>query len=123
VNGKLNDKYLLEPIGYGMKFASRFVGATLLKVEFASDAVNAVAYGARQPDGKRIVAILNKDGNRALTVDLSGAQVREVLTAPSLDAKQAELLTGPEAVARVTNAAQSLTVPKHTAVLVALSET
>jgi hypothetical protein len=121
VDGKLNEKYLLEPVGYGMKFASRFVGATLLKVEFDSGPVNAVAYAARQPSGKRIVAILNKDDTRAVTVDLSGAEVQEVLTAPSLDAKQAQLLAGPEAAVRVTKTARSLAVPKHTGVLVALS--
>ncbi len=120
VDGKLNHKYLLEPVGYGMKFASRFVGATLLKVDFASGPVNAVAYAARQPSGKRVVAILNKDDARAVTINLSGAKVLEVLTAPSLDAKQAQLLSGPEAAARITKTARSVTVPNHTAVLVGL---
>jgi hypothetical protein len=121
VDGKLNDKYLLEPVGYGMKFASRFVGATLLHVQFDSAPVNAVAYAARQ-GGKRIVAILNKDDNRALTVNLPGAQIVEVLTAPALDSKRAELVAGPDAAAQVTKTARSVTVPKHTAVLIALPD-
>ena len=121
VDGKLNDKYLLEPVGYGMKFASRFVEATLLQVQFDSAPVNAVAYAALQR-GQRIVAILNKDDNRALTVNLPGAQIVEVLTAPSLDAKRADLLTGPDAVATVTRTPRSVTVPKHSAVLISLPE-
>jgi hypothetical protein len=120
VDGKLNDKYLLEPVGYGMKFASRFVGATLLKVDFNPGSVNAVAYAARRADGKRIVAILNKDDTRTLTVKLPVAQVLEVLTAPSLDAKQAQVLNGAEAVGRIAKTPRSMAVPKHTAVLVTL---
>ena len=120
VDGKLNDKYLLEPVGYGMKFASRFSGATLLKVDFDPGSVNAIAYAARQADGKRIVAILNKDDTRTVTIKLPGAEVLEVLTAPSLDAKQAQLLTGTEAATRVAKTTQSVAVPKHTAVVVTL---
>ena len=121
VDGKLNDKYLLEPVGYGMKFASRFAGTTLLKVDFEPGPVNAVAYAAREPGGKRIVAILNKDETRALTIDLPGAEVLEVLTASALDAKQAKLLVGREAAAQGMKTARFLAVPKHTAALVALS--
>ena len=120
VDGKLNDKYLLEPVGYGMKFASRFLGATLLKVDFDPGPVNATAYAARQADGKRIVAILNKDDTRTLTVKLPGAEVLEVLTSTSLDAKQAQLLNGTEAAARIAKTTRSVAVPKHTAVLVTL---
>ena len=120
VDGKLNDKYLLEPVGYGMKFASRFVGATLLQVDFDPGPVNAVAFAARRPDGKRIAAILNKDEARTVTVNLPGAEVLEVLTAPSLDAKQAQLLAGPQAAAAVVTTARSVAVPPHTAVLVGL---
>ena len=43
----------------------------------------------------------------------------EVLTAPSLDAKQAQLLAGP-AAAQLVKSERSLTVPKHTGVLVEL---
>ena len=121
VDGKLNDKYLLEPVGYGMKFASRFLGATLLEVDFDSGPVNAFAYAARKPDGKRIVAIINKDDTRTVTIKLPRAEVLEVLTAPSLDAKQAQLLDGPEAAVRMAKTARSVAVAKHTAVLVALS--
>jgi len=120
VDGKLNDKYLLEPVGYGMKFASRFVGTTLLAVDFAPGPVNAVAYAALQRNGRRIVAILNKDEKQAIAIELPGLEVMEVLTAPSLDAKQAQLITGPQATAMVARGTRSVTVPAHTAILATL---
>jgi hypothetical protein len=120
VDGKLNANYLLEPVGYGMKFASRFVGATLMKVEFDSGSVNAVAYGARRQDGKQIFAILNKDDLRSLSVNLPRSRVIEVLTAPSLDANEAQLLTGSAAGAQVKRAGQDVLVPKHSALLLEL---
>lgn len=120
VDGKLNDKYLLEPVGYGMKFASRFVGTTLLAVDFDPRPVNAVAYAARQRNGRRIVAILNKDDKQAIAIELPGLEVTEVLTAPSLDAKQAQLITGPQTTALVARGTRSVTVPAHTAILATL---
>ena len=121
VDGKLNDKYLLEPVGYGMKFASRFVGTTLLAVDFAPRPVNAVAYAARQRNGRRIVAILNKDDKQAIAIELPGLEVTEVLTAPSLDAKQVQLITGPQTTALVVRGSRSVTVPAHTAILATLT--
>ena len=82
--------------------------------------MNAAAYAARRPDGKRIVAILNKDETRTMTINLSGAEILEVLTAPSLNAKHAELLVGRKAAARVAKTTRSVAVPEHTAVLLAL---
>ena len=120
VDGKLNANYLLEPVGYGMKFASRFVGATLMKVEFDSGSVNAVAYGAHRRDGKQIIAILNKDDLRSVSINLPRSRVIEVLTAPSPDAKEAQLLTGSAARAQVKRAGQEVLVPKHSALLLEL---
>ncbi len=120
VNGKLNDKYILEPVGYGMKFASRFVGCTLLKTEFDPGPVNAVAFAAQKAGGPRLLAILNKDEAQTLTVNLPGAKIVEVLTAPSLSAKEARLLSGAAAAAVVTKAGSALSVPKNTAVLLEL---
>ena len=120
VDGKLNANYLLEPVGYGMKFASRFVGATLMKLEFDSGSVNAVAYGARRRDGKQIIAILNKDDLRSVSINLPRSRVIEVLTAHALDAKEAQLLTGPAARAQVKRAGQEVLVPKHSALLLEL---
>jgi hypothetical protein len=120
VNGKLNGNYLLEPVGYGMKFAAAFAGTTLLSVEFDPAGVNAKAYAARTSKGKTLIAILNKDMNQDLSVDLPSFTVEQVLTAPAMDAREAHLLTGKEAASAVRIGGGGLTVPKHTAVLLAL---
>jgi hypothetical protein len=120
VNGKLNDKYLLEPAGYGMKFAAAFAGASLLNVEFNPDGVNAKAYAARTSTGKRWIAIINKDLVRNLSIDLPPFTVEQVLTAPAIDAHEAHLLAGREAAATIVTNKNSLTVPKSSAVLISL---
>jgi hypothetical protein len=120
VNGKLNGNYLLEPVGYGMKFAAAFAGATLLSVEFNPGSVNAKAYGAHTSNGKTLIAILNKDLNQDLSIDLPQFTIEQVLTAPSIDARVAHLLTGQEATSAVRTRGNSLTLPKCSAVLLAL---
>lgn len=116
VNGKLNSNYLLEPCGYGMKFVSGFAGATMLPVNFTPGSVNAVAYAARVAHGKVLLVILNKDQTQSLTIELHGASLHEVLTAPSLTAPEAHILTGKRAsdLVRINNG--SVTIPRSTGV-------
>ena len=114
VNGKLNGKYLLEPVGYGMKFVREFAGATMLPVEFNAGGVNATAYAVRRSDGKVLLAILNKDETQPLTLALPRGVLHEVLTAPSLSAAEAHILTGAKAAAVVKVADGSVTVPPAT---------
>lgn len=120
VNGKLNANYLLEPVGYGMKFAAPFAGATMIPVEFNPGAVNATAYAARESGGNTIVAILNKDLSQDLHVELPAFSVRQVLTAPAIDAREAEIVAGAEAAKKVNVVGKTLVVPKHTGVLLVL---
>lgn len=120
VNGKLNAKYLLEPVGYGLKFANMFAGCTLVTVEFNPGTVNAVSYGARDPNGKTIIVVVNKDATQDLSINTPPCQVEQVLTAPSLDAKEAHALTGQQALKFIPIRGGSVTVPKHTAVLISV---
>jgi hypothetical protein len=120
VIGKLNAKYLLEPVGYGMKFAAAFAGTTLLSIEFNPAGVNAEAYAARTSKGRTLIAILNKDFNQDLNVDLPSFTVEQVLTAPSFDAREAHLLIGREAASALRTRGASLIVPKHTGVMIAV---
>jgi hypothetical protein len=115
VNGKLNSKYLLEPCGYGMKFVSGFAGGTLLPVDFHPGAVNATAYAVRRADGKVVVAILNKDETQTLELELPGARLEQVLTAPALTAREAHVLNGAAAAGVVKVAGGKVMVPAHTA--------
>jgi hypothetical protein len=88
---EIGDKYVLEPVAYGMKFAQRFAGATIIPVDFDPGPVNATAYAAKQADGRQLIAIINKDATAPLRLDLRGWRVSERLTGPSLDANEAHL--------------------------------
>ncbi|RZU43301.1 hypothetical protein [Edaphobacter modestus] len=121
VDGKLNGKYLIEPVGYGMKFASRFAGTTLLPIDFNPGTVNAVAYAARRADNKVIVAVLNKDASQELTLSMAAAQVIEVLSGSALDQPETHITPGGKSI-KSTKAAegQTITIPAHTAVMLQL---
>jgi hypothetical protein len=121
VDGKLNSKYLLEPVGYGMKFVSRFAGATLLPIDFNPGPVNAVAYAGRRTDNRVLIAILNKDATQDLTLTTPAAEVIEVLSGTALDQPETHLTPGGKSI-RTANAAegQTITVPAHTAVMLEL---
>jgi hypothetical protein len=94
-------EYLLQPVGYGLKFAGSFSGATLLKTEFTTKlqeaGVNATAYAAQLPGGQTSVIILNKDAAADVDVELdfghgvSGAVESETLHAPALDSREAQI--------------------------------
>jgi hypothetical protein len=95
--------YVLEPVAYGLKFASSFCGGTLLKTEFSTKleaaGVNATAYAAKLAGGQISVIILNKDAAADLEVELdfgrgiSGAVETEILHAPALDSREAHITT------------------------------
>jgi hypothetical protein len=95
--------YVREPVGYGLKFAGSFSGATLLKTDFSAKlqttGVNATAYAAKLPGGHTSVIILNKDAAADLEVELdfgrdaSGVVQSETLHAPGLDSREARITT------------------------------
>ena len=114
VDGKLNSKYVLEPTGYGIKFVSEFAGGSLLPVDFNPGSVNATAYAVRRADGKVLVAILNKDESQPLSLKLPPCALHQVLTAPSLTAREAHILKGSGAAALVKVTAAATTIPAST---------
>ena len=92
--------YRLEPVGYGLKFASSFSGGTLLRTEFSTKlqavGVNATVYAARLLSRQNSVIILNKDSAADLEVELdfgrmNGAVETETLQAPALDSREANI--------------------------------
>jgi len=99
----IGERYLLEPVAYGMQFAGRFAGAQMVPVDFEPGAVNATAYAARLADGSTLLAVINKDA--ALDLQLGRIEVglgpapefsalfraELVLSAPSLSSTSAEL--------------------------------
>lgn len=120
-DGKLNDKYLLEPTGYGMKFAAAFRGATMLPLDFDPVSLNCSAYAARRPDGKVIVAILNKSAVDDITITAPIFDTIQVLTGPKLEGNETHLTAVVrETSSRRTAAGQTFILPKHTATLIVL---
>jgi hypothetical protein len=121
VNGKLNGTYVLEPVAYGMKFAAAFAGATMIPVSFDPGRVNAVAYAAKRPDGKTMVAVLNKDASTPIKVIAPNADLIATLMAPALDSREAHLETVQHGIAsRSIGGDGSFTVPAHTGMLLVL---
>ena len=86
----IDGKYFAEPTFYGLRFAGHFAGGTMLPLTFSPGAVNATAYAAKLPTGQTVVAIINKDADQPLHIDLPGYSVGRVLTAQSLTSRTVE---------------------------------
>lgn len=121
VDGKLNNKYVIEPVGYGMKFAARFAGTTMLPLDFNPGSVNATAYAARRSDDKVLVAILNKDATQTLTLGAPHAEVIEVLSGAALDQPETHLTHSGHGI-KITRMGdgQTIDIPAHTGVMLQL---
>ncbi len=122
VDGKLNGKYVMEPVGLGMKFAAAFSGATMVPIDFHAGDVNAVAYAAKRPDGKVIVAILNKEAKQNLHINAPFFDTVQVLSGPALDAHEAHVnAVVRESSSRRSTDGQRFILPAHTATLIVLA--
>ena len=86
----IDGKYFAEPTFYGLRFAGYFAGGTMVPLTFSPGAVNATAYAAKLPSGQTVVAIINKDADQPLHIDLPGYSVGRVLSAPSLTSRTVE---------------------------------
>jgi hypothetical protein len=86
---RIGKSYVAQPLAYGMRFASRFSGLRMISIDWNPGPVNATAYAALAPNGKKIVAIINKDSARPVKVGLKGYAAELSLTAPSLESRSA----------------------------------
>src|SRR6202050_373638 len=128
--GTFDSDYLLEPVGYGLKFAGLFSGGILLQNEFSTKlraaGVNATAYAAKLPGGQTSVIILNKDAAADLEVELdfgrgvSGAVETQVLHAPALASREAHITTSTK-TASLKQGKCSVTVPHATGLCLTLT--
>jgi hypothetical protein len=128
--GTFGSDYGLEPVAYGLKFASSFSGGTLLKTELSTKlqatGVNATAYAAKLPSGHTSVIILNKNAAADLEVELnfgrdaSGVVQTETLHAPALDSREAHITTSTKTDS-LKQGECSVTVPHATGLRVTLS--
>jgi hypothetical protein len=103
-----------------MKFVAAFAGTTMLPVDFDHGGINATAYAARRADGKVMVAILNKDETQPMVARVGACRLDRVLTAPSLQAREADILTGHQAEALVSVEGGLIRLPKATAAMITL---
>ena len=91
-------EYVLEPVARGLQFAGALSGGKLFNVDFnsklQSSGIDATAYAAEFPGGKRAVIILNKDLERDLEVSLdfgpdANAMIeKQKLEAPAIDSRE-----------------------------------
>ncbi len=106
----IGGSYIAEPVAFGMRFAQQFAGATLFPLDFDPGPVNATAYAAQRRDEGTIIAIVNKDETRDLTLTIAGDwAVDQTLTADALTATRVRF--GPAAPAR------GLMVPRASAAI------
>jgi hypothetical protein len=99
--GTFGDKYALQPVAYGLKFAGGFAGATFVNTDLTASlqaaGVNATAYAAKLADGSTSVIILNKDLEKDVAVTLTFSGTRkgdaeiEKLHAPGIESREAHL--------------------------------
>lgn len=93
-------EYKLEPVARGLQFAGSLSGGRLFKTDFAAKfqaaGVNATGYAAELAGGKLCVVLLNKDLTQnveiALSFDQSGTAELQVLRAPAVDSRDAEIV-------------------------------
>ncbi|MGB6974520.1 MAG: hypothetical protein WBD67_07545 [Terracidiphilus sp.] len=93
--------YMLEPVGYGLKFAGSLAGGRMFEADFTAQfeatGVDATAYAAEFPDGRRSVIVLNKDLTKDVEVEIdfgraAGRSVLvETLRAPAIDSREAHI--------------------------------
>jgi len=101
--------YVAEPVSFGMRFAGRFSGATMVAADFDPGPVNATAYAAKGADGDTLIAIVNKDSTQGVTVPLPSAAHRWYST--SADALDATTVREGQGTGPISGAA---TVGPHT---------
>jgi hypothetical protein len=118
--GTFGDKYALQPVAFGLKFAGSFAGATFVHGDLTSKlqaaGVNATAYAVKQADRALSVIILNKDLEKdvSVTLNLAGSQnakVRtEALRGAAIDSREAQIVHANHA-ARLKDGKYTVTVP------------
>lgn len=94
-------EYVIQPVGFGLKFAGQFSGASFIPNDLTSQlqatGVDASAYAAKLPSGQLGVIILNKDADRDVEVNLDFGQRRtgqvetRTLHAPALDSRETSI--------------------------------
>jgi hypothetical protein len=126
--GTFGSEYRLEPVAHGLQFAGLFSGSRLFQGDFSGKlqgaGVDATAYAAELPGGKRSVIILNKDLEKDLVASIafgagtSTAVEVETLVAPSIESREARITAASRS--KLSNGRFDVTVPHASGVRVTL---
>jgi hypothetical protein len=118
--GTFSDKYALQPVAYGLKFAGSFAGGTFVQADLTptlqAAGVNATAYAVKMADGSLSVIILNKDLEKDVSVALNFAGARnaavrtETLHAAAIDSRETQILRANHS-ARLSDGRYTTVVP------------
>jgi hypothetical protein len=100
----VGQKYTLEPVGYGLKFAGSLSGGKFLAADLTAkiqaSGFDGSAYAVKLDGGGVSVIVLNKDAEKdlELVVDVgagkAGEAETETLRAPALDSREAHIVRG-----------------------------
>jgi len=123
-------EYVMQPVGYGLKFAGQFSGASFIPNDFTSQlqaaGVDATAYAAKLPSGQVGVIILNKDADRDVEVNLDFGQGKtgkvetRTLHAPALDSRETSITLSAKP-GYIKDSRYTVTVPRATGLSVIVS--
>lgn len=105
----IGQRYVAEPVSFGMRFAQHFAGSQLSVLDLDSQGGRISAYSG-QKGSSLLVGVINKQPDRPFifSVDLPGTHSRphlELTSAPSLSSAEVKISTGP------TPAGPTQTVP------------
>ncbi len=114
VDGVLNSTYVLEPVGYGMKFAAAFAGTAMVPVRLDAGDINATVYAARAGDGSTLLALINKEAGRSLQLPIRGVSEVVLLQSTSLESRSASPI---QRAATQAEVAGKVVLPPQTAML------
>jgi hypothetical protein len=124
--GTFGDRYELEPVAYGLRFAGAFSGGRLFETDFApalaASGVNATVYAAMLPGGARSFIVLNRDAEKdlPLTLDFNSGGERlqmEAMTAASLSSRTVQVTSS---VSAAKGRRLGVVVPRASAMRVTL---
>ena len=127
--GTFGDKYALQPVAYGLKFAGTVAGGTFVQADLTARlqaaGVNATAYAVKRSDGAVSVIILNKDLEKDVSVTLNFGGTRnaavetERLQGAAIDSREAHIVRGNHA-ARIAGGKYTVAVPHASGVRVTI---
>jgi hypothetical protein len=119
IAGSLTNGFVRRPEFFGMELVKQLIGATLIKSELACENGRIRAFAARRNHERSLVAINGTDKLVEIMMPGRALRKRQLLTGPSLDAKDDVLLMGANGH---THERGAVHVPPHSALLAEFEE-